>query len=358
MPPRKKLQKLPTGPEPANKRAKLGLESGPKQIEPVALPYISAARHRIKLAYCLDMPEDFYHFWCVCCDILPADPLNALGCCNLLLVGPFEVLYEEYKLSHASSSDSAAGSSAAKPINFTHWRFYFDPPEFLTVIVGDRSTQYHIGYFRDEPSAMPAFVASNEATSSCNLTVLGDNLFAAAVSTLSTKLQGDMQDRLKSDVQRTLTLLTEKANAIGLSLSKTTPSIKARDKLSVSRCFHGAGIVVPVTKDGVGYRPIPESPQGLRRIFKEITEGDEKSKNAAMDELQELITYVQFANDECDYGEGLELGLDLFCFGGSSLHPFIKNLLPVAYQLLGRPLFAQIIEAHLESRKSSLFAEA
>lgn len=27
------------------------------------------------------------------------------------------------------------------------------------------------------------------------------------------------------------------------------------------------------------------------------------------------MTFVQFANDECDYGMGLELGMDLFCYG-------------------------------------------
>ena len=31
--------------------------------------------------------------------------------------------------------------------------------------------------------------------------------------------------------------------------------------------------------------------------------------------IQEMMTYVQFANEECDYGMGLELGLDLFCHG-------------------------------------------
>ena len=38
--------------------------------------------------------------------------------------------------------------------------------------------------------------------------------------------------------------------------------------------------------------------------------------------VQEMMTYVQFANDECDYGMGLELGLDLFCHGSHvSEHP-------------------------------------
>lgn len=29
-----------------------------------------------------------------------------------------------------------------------HWRYYYDPPEFLTVIKGDDEKQFHIGYFR------------------------------------------------------------------------------------------------------------------------------------------------------------------------------------------------------------------
>jgi len=48
--------------------------------------------------------------------------------------------------------------------------------------LGDASTQYHIGYFRDSPSEMPAFLASNEAKKGCKMTPLGDNIFAAVAS--------------------------------------------------------------------------------------------------------------------------------------------------------------------------------
>lgn len=54
----------------------------------------------------------------------------------------------------------------------------------------------------------------------------------------------------------------------------------------------------------------------LRRICKAIVEApndDERLK--AFAPIQELLTYVQFANDECDYGMGYELGIDLFCYG-------------------------------------------
>lgn len=63
-----------------------------------------------------------------------------------------------------------------------------------------------------------------------------------------------------------------------------------------------------------------------------------------------FTSYVQFANDECDYGQGLELGNDLFCFGDESLHGYIRSLLPMAYNLLGYGPFEKIILAHLKQR--------
>lgn len=87
-------------------------------------------------------------------------------------------------------------------------------------------------------------------------------------------------------------------------------------------------------------------------MFKQIKEAKtEADRDKAMDPLMEIIMLVQFANDECDYGEGLELGLDLFTYGGEVFHKTILNLLPLAYQLLGRHEYKSIIEAHLKKRK-------
>lgn len=88
----------------------------------------------------------------------------------------------------------------------------------------------------------------------------------------------------------------------------------------------------------------------LARIRDSKTEADQ-TKN--FEQLQELVTLVQFANDECDYGEGLELGLDLFSFGGECFHSVIGSLLTLAYQLLGRFEYGKIIEAHLARRSHS-----
>ena len=83
---------------------------------------------------------------------------------------------------------------------------------------------------------------------------------------------------------------------------------------------------------------------------------DEDARNGYLDELQETITFIQFANDECDYGMGLEFGIDLFTFGShgdgdETLNGMIGHILPLAYRLLKRDLFADVLEAHLENRR-------
>jgi hypothetical protein len=95
--------------------------------------------------------------------------------CNLQLVGPFEVL----------AGDLTEKTHSA-PATLAHWRYFYDPPEFQTVICGDAKKQLHFGYYRDDPNEMPTFVASNCAAENCVIKDCGPNLFAAVeyVSTL------------------------------------------------------------------------------------------------------------------------------------------------------------------------------
>ena len=87
------------------------------------------------------------------------------------------------------------------------------------------------------------------------------------------------------------------------------------------------------------------------KLLDSISKCAEPSKRDQLFEpLQEIITLVQFANDECDYGMGLELGLDLFCYG-DSFHSVVVHLLPLAYQLLGRVQYSKIVEQHLTQRQ-------
>ena len=110
------------------------------------------------------------------------------------------------------------------------------------------------------------------------------------------------------------------------SLLHESQSIKQdRKKLVVTKTFYTCGIVVPFNKKTkVGYREIPESDSrfqafsiltisiyinfmhssidNLKKILKKISESqneEEQIKNS--EPLQELVTYVQFANDEMDW---------------------------------------------------------
>ena len=132
--------------------------------------------------------------------------------------------------------------------------------------------------------------------------------------------------------------------------------MKNRDRLKVAVSFHGAGIVVPYNKQTeVGYREIPETNASLKKILKNVVEADTDSDlDKALDVLQEIVTNVQFANDEGDPGMGLELGIDLLCHGGERLHNTIKHLLGVAYELLNREDFALIVNSHLQRREKGV----
>lgn len=65
-----------------------------------------------------------------------------------------------------------------------------------------------------------------------------------------------------------------------------------------------------------------------------------------MDKLQPIILYANIACDECDFGTGLELGIDIFCDGNPELHRICKQLLVTVYNLLRRPQFATIIKVN------------
>ena len=86
-------------------------------------------------------------------------------------------------------------------------------------------------------------------------------------------------------------------------------------------------------------------PANLRKLLQHIVESKtEEERDAFLGKLQPIVTGANIANDECDFGTSLELGLDLFSFGGAVLHRTALNLLKTSYCLLHREEFAQIAE--------------
>ncbi|XP_026214718.1 histone PARylation factor 1 [Anabas testudineus] len=290
----------------------------------------------------LQMPEDLYHFWDFCNELCPDNPRDALkDTLDLQLVGPFDILAGAHK-----------SAKNPEPNFHLHWRYYYDPPEFQTILKGSEDSQYHMGYYRDTPDSLPSFVGASEAKKGCTITQMGDNLFAALFLYLLRKRKERSSKKAGGDALESLeTKLRDRAETLGFSLEQKTKGMKQRDKKVVTKTFHSAGIVVPVDKNDVGYRELPETDAGLRKICKAIAEAqNDEERVKAFGPLQEIITFVQFANDECDYGMGYELGMDLFCYGSHYFHKVIKQLLPMAYNLLKRNLFGEILEAHLSNR--------
>ncbi|XP_071951738.1 histone PARylation factor 1-like [Antedon mediterranea] len=297
-------------------------------------------KEEIEWKFKVFMPQDFYDFWDFCKMQNESSPSDALIDLGLQLVGPYDVL-----------SGKLSATKNKRPNYVLHYRYYYDPPEFQTVVKGDDDSQFHLGYYRDEPKKAPVFVASNKSKVNNLFTPQGENLFAATKLQLDVTIGKIKDSEKKQSLEKLLKEMCAFAKKHDYSLDVKTPAMKARERLVVAKTFHGAGIIVNVDENDVGYRPIPETNASLKKIFKSIA--DSKNEGVRMkkfEALQELTTIVQFANDECDYGQGYELGLDLFSYGGDVFHKTIKNLLSVAYQLLEREEFWEILEAHLAQR--------
>lgn len=194
----------------------------------------------------------------------------------------------------------------------------------------------------------------------------------------------------KSQLMSLKKQLEDWANKNGILIEPQNQILKKRKNLMVAKTFYECGIVVPVDKrTNVGYRQIPETSgknfymlhvwgwnilnlvfsffvffflicfftsANIKKICKKIVESQnlaEQNKNS--DALQELVTYVQYANDESDYGMGLELGLDLLAFGGEVFHPTILHLLGVAYELLERKEFFVMLKVNFRPYPIHIF---
>ncbi|XP_028308283.1 histone PARylation factor 1 [Gouania willdenowi] len=298
-------------------------------------------RESLLQLYSLQMPEDLFHFWDFCKELCPDNPRDALkDMLGLQLVGPFDILAGDHKK-----------SMNHQPNFHLHWRYFYDPPEFQTILKSSEDSQYHMGYYRDTPDSLPSFVGENDAKKGCTITQMGENIFAAVFLYLLKRRKGQKGKKEEKDLESLEMKLKDKAESLHLTLELKTKEMKQRDKKVVSKTFHSAGIVVPVDKNDVGYRELPETDAGLKKICKAIADAKtDEARVKAFAPIQEMITYVQFANDECDYGMGYELGMDLFCFGSHYFHKVINQLLPLAYSLLNRGLFGEIVKAHLSQR--------
>ncbi|XP_076274246.1 histone PARylation factor 1 [Rhynchophorus ferrugineus] len=295
----------------------------------------------IKQKFLVDMPSDFYAFWDFCKGLCPSEPENALKDVGLQLVGPYDVLAGKfYNIDEPSEADY-----------LIHWRYFYDPPEFQTILKGDDKTGFHIGYFRDSPEDLPVFLASNCSKTDGILKIVGDNIFAAVSIYLDHfKKTGDPFKKMH--VSKFQSTLKNKAEELKLSLSERTAKIKERDRKIVSRSFNKVGIIVPYDrKTQTGYRDLGVSNKSLTKMLTNIQKALPEQRPKFLSELQSVLTNASIATDECDFGTGIELGLSILAHGVDSLDKTIARFLASNYRLIGREAFAKIAEAHMKNRR-------
>lgn len=122
----------------------------------------------ISKLFLTEMPQDFYQFYDFCKENSKENPALALKIVDLKLVGPYDVL-----LGGKFSEIEDKGKI------LTHWRYFYDLPEFQTILQGNEKDGLHFGYWRDDPTKMPVFVARNDANVSCKIVPVAENLFGA-----------------------------------------------------------------------------------------------------------------------------------------------------------------------------------
>lgn len=298
----------------------------------------------IKNKFLVVMPSDFYSFWNFCQNLKHTNPLMALKEVGLALVGPFDVLGKKFE------------NTPEKDIKeyVLHWRYFYDPPEFQTVIASTDNSGYHAGYFRDSPEELPIFLAYNFAKSNGSFTVVGDNLFAAVHSYLDFQIK-NANPFMKPTIAHFKNLIQKEAERLKLNLSNKTAKITARNNKMLARTFNKLGFIVPYDKKTqVGYRTLTISNKELNILLNKLRDASGSEKDVLMSQLQEVLTNTNIAIDECDFGTGIELGLDMLCSGVETLNSIISRLLSSCYRLLSRDAFAVIIESHMQKRKKDL----
>ena len=302
----------------------------------------SEARAVISHFLLTDMPRDFFDFYEFCKSVSEEDPLDALKSLQLRLVGPYDVFRDKFLSSKVED----------KKALLRHWRYYYDPPEFQTIIRVDGKDGSHFGYWRDDPSEKPAFVAINKANVNCTIERAAENIFGAIDAYIGgkVKLANPFE---KTRIAKLQQKLKSYAKEKQITLEKKTSDMEAREKKVVARTFHGAGIVAPYNKTTeLGYRELIVTDSELQKLLKQIEKAPtSEEKKAPMSKLEEVIRLATIAADECDFGTCLELGHDLFSSGVPAVQNKALNMLSLAYNLLQRPQFLQIIQTHLQDRK-------
>ena len=167
----------------------------------------------------------------------------------------------------------------------------------------------------DAPDQVPAYVVCAEDSRVCKFDIVGSRLLDV--------LQRRVKERRAALGEVMTAHLLEKmeihcSKVARLQGTTTETALRAqRAKHSVAASLHQLGILVPLdAKTRTGYRELPTTGQALADLLQQLQRVSGKSKaSSASHQLSDLMTRATIASDECDFGTGLLLGLDVFTAG-------------------------------------------
>lgn len=346
----------------------------------------------IERLFLVKMPDDFFQFWDFAKTINHRKPCSAFSHAHLewTLVGPYDVLSGLIGDFHGFSQEDL----------MRHCRFFYDPPEFQTVIIKKGTQMTHYGYYRDTPKQEHPIVCMNKASTNGRLHEVGDNLFTllsneldASIASLSKASQDipqltstsskttrssksneavNKQSQLeKAKVKQELTIIRDKlidfcsihSSNENVSCDSWSHTIARRARKS-AKTLSTIGIVVTQVNLGEEESSSGSSSRSsgrnlgdtkLRSILNKIGDckDEDKSNCPSYRELDQIINNINTATDEPSVLKGLKLGLDLFYYGDIFYHNFIETLCTKAYKSLARPEFLEVLKAHLSDRRRS-----
>ncbi|CAH8570871.1 unnamed protein product [Dicrocoelium dendriticum] len=272
-------------------------------------PFLSPLRSRvdaIQHGFHLKFPDEYLWFYAFCCSVNPDDPLRAFEqVTDLHLVGPFELLHSELAF-------------PIEPGKFALcYRYFHDPPEFVTLLKGP--DYCHIGCWRDSPEELPSAIVFSNAAENGHMDLIAPNLFSALKVLLDRKLVAGQELLNKLEI-------FARKHQIPITVSES--AIRARLHTCVCPTLNGIGLRINLRESGLGYRPLSVSNSKLSSILQHVVGADtDENRLSKLEAVDELVTFAQFACDEGDFGQSLELGLSMLAF-----HPKGRTLFNSYFQ--------------------------
>ncbi|EFH80326.1 ADP-ribosylation family protein [Ktedonobacter racemifer] len=224
------------------------------------------------------------------------------------------------------------------------WRYYLDPPEFLTVLTGD-ADGLHYGLWYDTPHALPSFVAGYYSRDADAIRYAGRTLLEVLHATVERTERDWYPPANVREGEEDLFPTWLLRDAI---TEYETIDQRERGNASLEVFIHDALQERLATYNGIGVRVPPPYNQSVPQPCHVVYE-------AIRSDAPEVTTWITEAEQACEKGQpafALVLGHDLHWLSAGQPHreEAAWRLLTRAYEVLGYDALATIATLHHQHR--------